>query len=232
MERILITGANRGLGLEFARQYATAGARVFAGCREPARAGALRELASASDTLDILDLDVAESAAIDAAVEHVRADEAGHLDILINDAGVSPRGERLDNLDATAMLDVFAVNSVAPAIMTQRFHPLLAHSERPRIANVSSTMGSLTQKDYGRFYSYGSSKAALNMITRAAAYDLAGEGIIVAALHPGWVQTDLGGAQAALTPQESVAGLVRVIDALTPEQSGHFIAYDGGEPPW
>ncbi len=232
MERILVTGANRGLGLEFARQYAHAGARVFAGCREPASAGALREFASASDTLDILALDVTDGAAIDAAADHVRTAEDGHLDVLVNNAGVSPQGEQLDNLEAAAMLDVFSVNSVAPAILTQRFRPLLAQAVRPRVANVSSTMGSLAHKDYGRFYSYASSKAALNMITRAAAHDLAGDGIIVTALHPGWVQTDVGGPQAALTPHESVAGLRRVIDGLTLAQSGRFLAHDGSEPPW
>lgn len=232
MERILVTGANRGLGLEFVRQYADAGARVFAACREPARAGALREICSGHTGVDILELDVTDSDAIDTAAEDVAADGDGRLDILINNAGVSPRGERFDNLEAQAMLGVYAVNTVAPAIMAQRLRPLLARSERPRIANISSTMGSLASKDYGRFYSYASSKAALNMITRAAACDLADEGIIVAALHPGWVQTDLGGPKAELTPAESVAGLIDVIAGLTPEQSGRFLAWDGSEPPW
>jgi NAD(P)-dependent dehydrogenase (short-subunit alcohol dehydrogenase family) len=232
MERVLVTGANRGLGLEFVRQYADAGARVFAACREPAGAGALREICSGHSGVDILELDVTDADAIDAAVADVAAEDGGRLDILINNAGVSPRGERFENLESETMLDVYAVNTVAPAIVAQRFRPLLARSERPRIANISSTLGSLAKKDYGRLYSYASSKAALNMITRAAACDLADDGIVVAALHPGWVQTDLGGPKADLTPAESVAGLIEVIAGLTPAQSGRFLAWDGSEPPW
>ncbi len=232
MERVLVTGANRGLGLEFVRQYAEAGARVFAACRDPAGAGALREICSGHHGADILELDVTDAEAIDAAVEDIGADGDGHLDILINNAGLSPRGEFFENLTPDTMLEVYAVNTVAPAIVAQRCRPLLARAEHPRIANISSTMGSLAQKDYGRFYSYASSKAALNMITRAAACDLAAEGIIVTALHPGWVQTDLGGPKAELTPAESVTGLIEVIAGLSPAQSGRFLAWDGSEPPW
>lgn len=232
MERILVTGANRGLGLEFVRQYAEAGARVFAACRDPAGAGALRAICSGHHGVDILELDVTDAGAIDTAEEDVSADGDGRLDILINNAGISPRGERFENLTPDNMLEVYAVNTVAPAIVAQRFRPLLARAEHPRIANISSTMGSLANKDYGRFYSYASSKAALNMITRAAACDLSADGIVVAALHPGWVQTDLGGPGADLTPAESVAGMIEVIAGLSPAQSGRFLAWDGSEPPW
>lgn len=231
--RILVTGASRGLGLELVRQYADAGARVFAGYRAPDTADALRALAEeGTSDVEPLALDVTDRAAIDAAVARIGEDGAGHLDVLINNAGLSPRGEEFSNLDAYAMLRVLHVNAVAPVIVAQRCRALLAAAAHPRVVNVSSAMGSLTKKDYGRHYSYAASKAALNMLTRAAAHDLRDEGIVVVALHPGWVQTDLGGSQATLSPRESVEGMIRVIDGLTPEHSSRFLTWTGDEHPW
>jgi NAD(P)-dependent dehydrogenase (short-subunit alcohol dehydrogenase family) len=233
MERVLVTGANRGIGLEYVRQLANRGDRVFAGCREPDHAEALQALAGRHPGRVVpLALDVTDAAAIDAALRAVAADGPGTLDVVINNAGVSPRGEAFSNLDATAMLDVFAVNSVAPMIVAQRARPLLALASRPRVANMSSSMGSLEKKTYGRHYSYASSKAALNMLTRAAAHDLGDEGIIVVALHPGWVRTDLGGPHAELTVEESVAGLLRVIDGLSADESSLFLTWNGERHPW
>lgn len=231
--RVLVTGASRGLGLEFARQYARAGARVFAGCRAPEAAAELRALGE-EEALDVepLALDVTDRAAIDAAVARIHEDGPGHLDLLINNAGLSPRGEEFSNLDADAMLGVFHVNAVAPMIVAQRCHALLAAATQPRVVNVSSAMGSLTKKEYGRHYSYSASKAALNMLTRAAAHDLRDEGIVVVALHPGWVQTDLGGGQATLSPRESVEGMIRVIAGLTPGHTSRFLTWTGDEHPW
>lgn len=233
MQRILITGAARGIGLEYVRQYAPRGDRVFATCRDPDGADKLRAVASEyPDRVEMLPLDVTDRDAIDRVAAHVAGDGEGTLDVLINNAGLSPRGEELSNLEAQAMLDVLAVNAVAPLIVAQRCRHLLAAAGQPRIVNMSSSMGSLAKKDYGRHYSYASSKAALNMLTRAAAHDLAPDGIIVVALHPGWVQTDLGGAQATLSPRESVAGLIRVIDDLAPAQSSRFLTWQGEEHPW
>lgn len=229
--RVLVTGASRGLGLEFVRQYARLGARVFAGCRAPDEAAELWALAG-DEALDVepLALDVTERAPVDAAVEHIGGD--GHLDVLINNAGLSPRGEEFSNLDADAMLRVLHVNAIAPMIVAQRCRALLAASERPRIVNLSSAMGSLAKKEYGRHYSYAASKAALNMLTRAAAHDLRDEGVVVVALHPGWVQTDLGGSEATLSPRESVEGMIRVIEGLTLEHSSRFLTWTGDEHPW
>lgn len=231
-ETVLVTGANRGLGLEFARQWLAEGACVFAGCRRPDRADALAQLAGDPDhELHVLSLDVTDQASVDAAVAEVR-ETAPCLDVLVNNAGVSPHGEEFSNVQADAMLGVMHVNAVAPLIVAQRCHALLRQSPHPRIVNISSSMGSLAKKDYGRHYSYSASKAALNMLTRAAAADLRNDGIVVVALHPGWVQTDLGGSQATLSPRESVAGLLQVIAALTPEKSGHFLTWNGDEQPW
>lgn len=233
MERILVTGASRGLGLEYVRRYAARGDRVFATCRDPAAGERLAAVARQyPQSVEIVALDVADRGSIDAAVARVAADGSGTLDVLINNAGLSPRGEELSNLDTAGMLSVLEVNTVAPLIVVQRCRALLRRAERPRIVNMSSSMGSLAKKDYGRHYSYAASKAALNMLTRAAAHDLAEDGIVVVALHPGWVQTDLGGAQATLSPKESVQGMIRVIDGLGPAQSSRFLTWQGEEHPW
>lgn len=231
--RILITGANRGLGLEFVRQYAAAGARVFAGCRSPDTAEDLQALAGDhSEQVLPCPLDVRERDSIDAVAARIAGDGDGTLDLLINNAGVSPRGEEFSSIRAEDMLEVLRVNTAAPLIVAQRCHALLAASKHPRIVNISSAMGSLTEKDYGRHYSYASSKAALNMITRAEAADLHADGIIVISLHPGWVRTDLGGPQATLSPRESVEDMIRVIGGLKPEDSGRFLTWSGEEHAW
>lgn len=232
-ERVLVTGANRGLGLEFVRQYAERGARVFAGCRNPDGAGFLSTLvARRPANVEVLQLDVTRRESIDAAINHIALDGDGSLDIVINNAGTSPRGEEFSNLHTASMAAVLEVNAIAPLIVAQRCHRLLVHSERPRIVNISSSMGSLTHKESGRHYSYAASKAALNMLTRAAAHDLAPEGIIVVALHPGWVQTDLGGSHADLTPAESVNDMLGVIDGLSASHSSRFLTRHGEEHPW
>lgn len=232
-ERVLVTGANRGLGLEFVRQYARRGARVFAGCRNPDGAGFLSTLVARHPAnVEVLPLDVTRRESIDAAVNRIALDGDGSLDIVINNAGISTRGEEFSNLDAASMAAVFEVNAIAPLIVAQRCHRLLVHSDRPRIVNISSSMGSLNGKESGRHYSYSSSKAALNMLTRAAAHDLSPEGIIVVALHPGWVQTDLGGSHADLTPAESVNDLLGVIDGLSASDSSRFLTRHGEEHPW
>jgi NAD(P)-dependent dehydrogenase (short-subunit alcohol dehydrogenase family) len=233
MERIFVTGASRGLGREFVRQYLSHGCHVFAGCRAPEQAHELAALADDSrGTLDILRLDVADEEAIEAALSAVESQPPGHLDVLVNNAGLSPRGERFGNVEAQRMLSVFAVNTVAAFMVAQRAVGSLAAGQRPRLVNVSSSMGSLTQKDYGRHYSYGASKAALNMITRASAHDLAERGITVTALHPGWVRTDLGGEHAALDPATSVSGMIGVIERLTLADSGCFYTWAGEYHPW
>lgn len=232
-EHVLVTGANRGLGYEFARQYAEAGACVLATCREPDRADALAALARAhAGRVEVVALDVTHheaSAGVAAAVERVFD---GRLDILVNNAGLSPRGERLGNIDADDMLAVLHVNTVAPLLLIQALRPALERSSRPRVANISSSMGSLGERDYGRHYSYGASKAGLNMVTRAAAHDLADTGVCVVSLHPGWVRTDLGGAHAHLAPEESVAGMRGVIDRLSRADSGRFLTWTGDPHPW
>ncbi len=233
MQRVLVTGANRGLGLAFARHYAGRGERVFAACRVPSGARELAALAREHPgSVHVLAFDVTRREAIDAGVEAIEADGDGSLDVLVNNAGLSPRGERFDTIEAQDMRSVLAVNTVAPLIVAQRCYRLLQRASRPRIVNISSSMGSLAKKDYGRHYSYASSKAGLNMVTRALAADLADAGIIVASLHPGWVRTDLGGSHAPLAPEESVSAMAGVIDRLETADSGGFFTREGEHYPW
>jgi NAD(P)-dependent dehydrogenase (short-subunit alcohol dehydrogenase family) len=230
----MVTGGNRGLGLEFVRQCLGGGDLVFAGCRSPADALELDRLsATHSEQLVVLTLDVTDEVSVDAAVKAMRLQVDG-LDLLINNAGVYPRGETPTTLEATTMLRAFHLNAVAPMIVAQRCLELLRSGNRPKIANISSKMGSLWWKEIegGGDYSYCSSKAALNMLTRTLAFDLRSETIIVVALNPGWVQTDMGGSSADLAPAESVRGMLRVIQRLTEADTSKFFTWEGQEHPW
>jgi len=232
MPNVLITGANRGIGLEFAKQYAEAGWRVFACCRRPAQAEALQALAAQqSDLLSLHALDVAAFKHIDQLAAEL-GDQA--IDLLINNAGVYPDSQRrgFGDVDYAAWMQAFQVNTMAPLKMTEAFVEAVARSQHKKIVNLTSKMGSIGDNTSGGAYLYRSSKAALNMVTKSLAMDLTSRGIVTAVLHPGWVHTDMGGPNALITTQQSVAGLRRVIEALTPESSGGFYAYDGKEIPW
>lgn len=234
MRRVMVTGGNRGLGLEFVRQCLARGDLVFAGCRRPENAVDLQALSSTHPgQLIVLNLDVTDDAAIDASVEAIRSHVDG-LDFLINNAGAYPRGEAPTTINVTTMLQTFHLNSVAPMIVAQRCLDLLRAGNHPKIVNVSSKMGSLRWKERegGGDYSYCSSKAALNMLTRTLAFDLRSEGIIVVVMNPGWVQTDMGGSAADLTPVESVHGMLNVIERLTEADTSKFFTWEGREHPW
>jgi NAD(P)-dependent dehydrogenase (short-subunit alcohol dehydrogenase family) len=234
MRRVMVTGGNRGLGLEFVRQCLARGDLVFAGCRRPENAVDLQALSSAHPgRLTVLNLDVTDDAVIDASVEVVCSQVNG-LELLINNAGAYPRGETPITINVTTMLRAFHLNSVAPMIVAQRCLDLLEAGDRPKIVNISSKMGSLwwKEKEGGGDYSYCSSKAALNMLTRTLALDLRSEGIIVVAMNPGWVQTDMGGSAADLTPAESVHGMLNVIERLIEADTGKFFTWEGQEHPW
>lgn len=230
MEEILVTGANRGLGLELARQSLERGNRVFAASRHPG--DPLAALAEKwGERLVRVPLDVTDESSLARAIDLVR-EHTERLDVLVNNAGVMPRHEQPGNLTAATLLETFHVNSVAPILVAQACLPLLERAERPRIINVTSELGSLNRKHTGGFYAYCASKAALNMLSQALAFDLEPRGIIVIALHPGWVQTDMGGARAPLTAQESVQGILRLVDGLTRGESGRFLSWQDEVIPW
>lgn len=235
MERVLITGANRGIGLALARHYLARGDRVFAAVRRPDAAADLRALETQyGDRLLVVGLDVRDADSLAACVEAVRAQTAA-FDILLNNAGINPEYdpyETFGRLEAAAMLEVLHTNSVAPLLVAQAFYDLLKRGTRPRIANFSSDMGSLTWKTSGGSLSYCASKAALNMLTRGLAPTAIRDGVIAIALDPGWVQTDMGGPGAEITPDESAMGIINVLDNLTRSDAGRYLNYAGDENPW
>jgi NAD(P)-dependent dehydrogenase (short-subunit alcohol dehydrogenase family) len=234
MQTVLITGANRGIGLALTQAYVARGERVLATCRAPERAEALQRLAAThGERVGVITLDVGDLASIRGAVEQARL-HTGAIDVLINNAALNPptHDQDLERIDFATMIDVLRVNSAAPLMMTQQFLPLLRKADGAKVINISSDMGSIGQTRSGGDYAYSTSKAALNMVSRLLSFDLARYGITVVALDPGWVRTDMGGEYAALAPDESAAGVMRVIDGLTARDSGGFLAYDGGAHGW
>jgi NAD(P)-dependent dehydrogenase (short-subunit alcohol dehydrogenase family) len=231
MPTTLITGANRGLGLEFTRQYLAEGYAVLAACRSPDRADALRQLErDGSGALTLLEVDVADSASVKRAASRLRSPT---IDILVNCAGViGAHGQTIGSLDYHDWMQVLEVNVMGPARMCEAFLDRLAQSDRRLIVTITSGMGSLADNTSGGSIPYRTSKAAVNMLMRTAAIDLKPRGITCVVLNPGWVKTDMGGPNAKLSAEESVGGMRRVISKLGPEDSGRFYNYDGREYPW
>jgi NAD(P)-dependent dehydrogenase (short-subunit alcohol dehydrogenase family) len=231
MPSVLITGANRGLGLEFARQYVADGWQVYATCRDPDSASELRRLAEADDDkLQILALDVIDPRSVKAAASEL---DGKAIDLLLNNAGVGGvRGQTIGNIDYEAWAKVLDANTMGPMRVSEAFVDHVARSERKLIVTLASGMGSIADNTSGGAITYRSSKAAVNMVMRSLAIDLAPRGITCVVVNPGWVQTDMGGPNATLTPAESVTRLRRLIDTLGPAQSGKFFNHDGREYAW
>lgn len=231
MPTLLITGANRGLGLEFVKQYAAAGWRVLACCRAPADAEALQALADASQgRVTLHALDVVDFSDIDALARQLRDTP---IDLLINNAGIYPdRHGGFGQTDYDAWVLAFLVNTMAPMKMAEAFIGNLELGQGKTIATVSSKMGSVADNTSGGGYLYRSSKAAVNIVVKSLSLDLAARGIRAVVLHPGWVRTDMGGPNALITAETSVAGMRDVIERLTAADSGRFIGFDGEEVPW
>jgi NAD(P)-dependent dehydrogenase (short-subunit alcohol dehydrogenase family) len=231
MPSVLITGANRGLGLEFARQYVADGWQVYATCRHPDSASELRRLANASGRkLRILPLDVTDIASVKVAAEEL---EGQAIDLLLNNAGVGgARGQTIGNIDYESWAMVLDINTLGPLRVSEAFVDHVARSERKRIVTLTSGMGSIGDNTSGGAFAYRSSKAAVNMVMRSLAIDLSPRGITSVVINPGWVRTDMGGTNATLSPTESVARLRRLIDDLGPTQSGKFFNHDGREYAW
>jgi NAD(P)-dependent dehydrogenase (short-subunit alcohol dehydrogenase family) len=228
----LVTGANRGLGLEFTRQLLAGGQRVVATCRHPGRATALNTLAGQyPGRLRVLPLDVADPRSIaELARELPLLDEAFALDLLVNCAGVLHSGERFGNVAAGALEDSFRTNAMGPLLLAQALAPRLV--DGARIANISSVLGSIASTTRFGSPSYDISKAAQNMATVLLARALQERGIVVLALHPGWARTDMGGDNATVPVADSVAGMLRSIAAAGPADSGSFRDWRGETLPW
>ena len=231
MNTVLVTGANRGLGLEFVRQYAADGWRVVAACRDPGAAGELNRLAAESGgRISVIALDVSDLASVRAAAQSLAG---APLDLLINNAGVgSPRGQKLGALDYAAWARVLDVNTLGPMRVTEAFLDHLAAGGGKKVVTITSGMGSIADNGSGGSYAYRSSKAAVNMVVKSLSLDLAPRGITCIVMNPGWVRTDMGGPGGKISPEESIAAMRKVIARLTPTDSGKFFNYDGGQYPW
>jgi NAD(P)-dependent dehydrogenase (short-subunit alcohol dehydrogenase family) len=232
MQRVLVTGGNRGLGLEFVRQLLARGDRVYAACRHPGRTLALTELAGAyPGHLVVLPLEVDKERSI-AELARETAALTDALDVLINNAGMLVSGERFGTLAAKSLSETFSANVIGPVLVTQALAPLLEKSGGGKVLNITSILGSIADTEAFGTPSYAISKAALNMATRQLALELGPRGVTVVCAHPGWVKTDMGGAGATLSPQASIAGLLRVLDAIKPTAAGTFVDYRGHKLPW
>jgi NAD(P)-dependent dehydrogenase (short-subunit alcohol dehydrogenase family) len=232
MQRCLVTGANRGLGLAFTTQLLERGARVLACCRDRAAAGALDALAAAhGGRLAVHALDVTDPVAI-AALVPAAARHLQRLDLLVNNAGVLVSGERFGNVKAESLAESFAVNATAPLLITQALAPLLALGNKPRVLCITSQLGSIAQANAFRTISYAMSKAALNMAVKRLAAELGPRGIVVLAAHPGWLKTSMGGDGATLDPADSARALLGLVERARVQDGGRFLAYDGAELPW
>ena len=235
-----MTGASRGLGLEFVRQYASDGASVIACCRAPEKAEQLTALAKTSKHVRILALDVTDPQSLASLVTRLK-DEP--LDILINNAGiysgvtgktqpgVEDRSQEFGSIDGAAFLKVLHANTVSPVLVTEALTPLLEKGKGRKAIIITSKMGSIADMG-GSYIAYRTSKAAVNAAARVMALALRPKGIALLNLHPGWVRTDMGGPDAPLSPEQSVRGMRKVIENMSLKQSGQFFAFDGQPIAW
>jgi NAD(P)-dependent dehydrogenase (short-subunit alcohol dehydrogenase family) len=232
MKTLLITGASRGIGLEFCNQYAAAGWHVLACCRDPDKADALNKLAVRYPGLIKLHaLDVTNHAQIEQLARTLSAET---IDLLINDAGIYPASDKhgFGHTDYAEWMTAFNINTMAPLKMVESFINQIARSELKLIVTITSQMGSMDDNSSGGSYLYRSSKAAANMVVKSLAVDLKEQGIISVAFNPGWVKTDMGGPNAMIPVEQSVADMRKVIEGLTLADTGKFIGNDGLVIPW
>jgi len=221
---VVITGANRGLGLEFATQLHGRGATIIATARKPEKAKALHKLG-----VEIVKLDVTSDEDVSGLAKAI-GDR--HVDMLINNAGIMNGAGQISKIEPQQVSRMLDVNVIGPMRVTQALLPALMRGETRRIVNISSMLGSINRNGSGSFLGYRESKAALNMFTKSIAMELQDEGFTCIAMSPGWVRTDLGGSDANLSPEESISSMLVVIDSLTPDSTGGFFNYNGEQIEW
>lgn len=226
MPTILITGANRGIGLALTESFAQDGWKIHACCRNLERSKKLKAVPG-----DIVrhKLDVTDKLKVESLAREL-ADEP--IDILVNNAGVYNTREGFGSTDYEAWAEMLAVNTLSPLRMVEHFADLVAKSDRKVIANLSSRLGSISAVEKGGSYPYRTSKCALNMVTKLLSVDLADRGITTIALHPGWVQTDMGGEDADIDVSKSASGLRAMLERANPTHNGGFFNYDGSAIDW
>jgi NAD(P)-dependent dehydrogenase (short-subunit alcohol dehydrogenase family) len=224
MATFLITGANRGIGLEFATQLAAKGQTVLGTARRPDEATELSRVAHQVIAMDALDPE-----SIGALGEHVKNRP---IDVLINNAGVSSEGRSVETLEAAELQRVFQINTFAPMLVVRALLPNLRAGERKKVLSITSQLGSIANNTGGSSYAYRGSKAALNMLNRSLANELRGQGFTCIVAHPGWVRTDMGGPNAPLSPENSVRDLLALLERVGPDDTGKFFNHDGSTLPW
>ncbi len=232
MKTALITGASRGIGLEFCRQYAAEGWRVLACSRHPDKSDALSKLAAQyPDLIETNALDVADHAQIERLAQVLDHES---IDLLINNAGIYPDSDKrgFGHTDYAEWTRAFRINTMAPLKMAETFAAQIARSRHKTIVAITSKMGSIADNGSGGSYLYRTSKVAVNMVVKSLAIDLKPSGITAVVFHPGWVKTDMGGPNALISAEQSVSGIRQVISRLTLADSGKFFGYDGQVIPW
>lgn len=228
MSTVLITGANKGVGLELVKIYAARGDKVLACCRNPAEAA---DLAAVSGDVKVIEVHVSDGTSVAALASAL---EGRTIDTLINNAGMSgPSYDKQNvlNMDFEGWMETFEVNTLAPVRVMQALMENLKASGDAKAVSITSQMGALSL-DMPVAYAYCTSKAALNKFMKMAALELGKEGVNVCVIHPGWVQTDMGGPNADITPEESATGIVSVIDGLNAENNGGFWKWNGEAHDW
>jgi NAD(P)-dependent dehydrogenase (short-subunit alcohol dehydrogenase family) len=233
-ETFLVTGAGRGIGLALTKVLLSQGDRVFAACRNPQRATELTGLKKDhASNLEILALDVDSDASAENAAKEF-AKKAQSLDVLMNVAGISPPpfDAGLEKLDFEKCRQAFETNCIGPLRVARAFLPFLRRSKNARVLNMTSGLASLSGKNAPGFYAYGTSKAALNMLTRTLAFEFQKEGLVFVVMDPGWVRTDMGGPNAMLAPEESAMAIAKTVKGLTLKQTSLFLYNDGKEIAW
>ena len=221
---VLVTGANRGLGLEFARQYAADGWRVIACCRAPKDAPELKKIKAEVHALDVTSQE---------SIQHLAKGLNGTpVDVLINNAGLHGDRRMFGETDVALWKQIFEVNTIAPVQILAALLENVASSHHKKVVNISSKVGSIGDSPGGGSYAYRSSKTALNMAMANAAHELKARGITILLIHPGWVQTDMGGTGAPVSIEQSITGVRRIIDKATLAETGHFYDYTGKQLQW
>lgn len=247
MKSVLITGCNRGIGLGLVQQLIkskTPPEHIISTCRNIEKATSLRELSEQNRNVHILEVDVNNFDSYTKFVDEVeKIVKDDGLNVLINNAGVSPKFTRVGLVKVDQMMDTLKTNTIAPLMLTKALLPLLKKASgknsssplgasRAAVINISSILGSIQENDVGGYYPYRCSKTALNMITKSLSIDLSADKIMVVSIHPGWVKTDLGGPNAPLDVETSVSGILNTIQSLTENNNGGFIQYDGKVLAW
>ena len=228
MSTVLITGANRGLGYEFVKQYSENGFEVLACCRNKNNAKELEELAENSNKIKVYKLDVGNVKAIKSLSQRLKNEK---VDVLINNAGIY-RSSTVGNINYDEWIESFKVNTIAPYQIVENFLNQIMNSDLKKVVSITSKMGSIDDNTSGGSYIYRSSKTALNSMMRCLTHDLKNQGVATLTLHPGWVRTDMGGPGGWIDSFESVQGMIKQIDKLTIDDSGNYLDYAGKSINW